>query len=112
MALLAVLVLTLGLGFWILLPLLRAEDYLASEYPAASELKDLYALKNVAYDTLRDIDFDFRMGKLAEKDYLDLKARYQAEAAEVVGQIETLEERLESERKPRPRGGPVAKPLR
>jgi len=112
LALLAILVLTLGLGFWILLPLLRTEDYLPSEYPAVSELKDLYALKNVAYDTLRDIDFDFRMGKLAEKDYLDLKARYQAEAAEVVGQIETLEGRLESERKPRPRREPVVKPLR
>lgn len=94
MAVVAFLALAFGLGFWILRPLLDREDFQGGEYAAAAELKDLLALRNVAYDTLRDLEFDFRMGKMAEKDYLELKARYQGEAAEILRQVQVLEERL------------------
>jgi len=109
MAALAVTAIVLGFGFWILLPLLRLESFSAGEYEAAGELKDLCALKEAAYDTLRDIEFDFRMGKIAEKDYLELKTRYQGEAAEVVGQIEALEKSLVSSPRSRSRNRPVGK---
>ena len=95
MAVIAFLALTLGLGFWILQPLLGREQFQTAEYAPASELKDLLVLRDVAYDTLRDLEFDFRMGKMAEKDYQELKVRYQGEAAEILRQIEQLEERLE-----------------
>jgi len=109
MAALAVIAIILGFGFWILLPLLRLESFRAGEYEAAGELKDLCALKEAAYDTLRDIEFDFKMGKMAEKDYLELKTRYQGEAAEVVGQVEALEKSLESSRRSRSRDRPAGK---
>jgi hypothetical protein len=95
MAVVAFLALAFSLGFWILKPLLAKEDFQGGEYAVAAELKDLLVLRNVAYDTLRDLEFDFRMGKMAEKDYLELKARYQGEAAEILRQIEVLEQRLE-----------------
>jgi len=98
MLIVAFLALALGLGFWILRPLLRAESFQGGEYPAAAELKDLLALRNVAYDTLRDLEFDFRMDKMAEKDYQELKSRYQGEAAEILRQVEALEARLEKDR--------------
>jgi hypothetical protein len=97
MAVVAFLALALGLGFWILTPLMEKEEFQAVEYAAASELKDLLVLRDVAYDTLRDLEFDFRMGKMAEKDYLELKSRYQGEAAEILSQVEELEARLEKE---------------
>ena len=95
MAVVAFLALAFGLGFWILKPLLEKEDFQGGEYAAAAELKDLLALRNVAYDTLRDLEFDLRMGKMAEKDYQELKARYQGEAAEILRQIEILEDKLQ-----------------
>ncbi len=95
MAVVAFLALAFGLGFWILKPLLEKEDFQGGEYAVAAELKDLLALRNVAYDTLRDLEFDFRMGKMAEKDHQELKSRYQGEAAEILRQIEILEERLQ-----------------
>src|SRR5713101_3263009 len=109
MGALAVTVIVLGFGFWILLPLLRLESFRAGEYEATGELKDLCALKEAAYDTLRDIEFDFRMGKMAEKDYLELKTRYQGEAAEVVGQIEALEKRFEASPRTRSPNRPPGK---
>ena len=97
MALLAFFSLLAGFAFWITLPLMRKEEFRASEYAVAGELKDLYALRDVAYDTLRDLEFDSSMGKMAEGDYRELKTRYQGEAAEILRQIEALESRLETE---------------
>ncbi|MCI0655699.1 MAG: hypothetical protein L0170_01345, partial [Acidobacteria bacterium] len=51
----------------------------------------------------RDLEFDFRMGKMAEKDYHELKARYQGEAAEILRQVEELEARLVKETRGRSR---------
>jgi len=103
MAVVAFLALALGLGFWILRPLLDREEFRTADYAPASELKDLLVLRDVAYDTLRDLESDFRMGKMAEKDYLELKARYQGEAAEILRQVEGLEVRLETETRKRSR---------
>jgi len=97
MAVVGFLALLLGFGLWITLPLMRQEDFRSGEYAVAGELSDLHALREVAYETLRDLEFDFSMGKMAEKDYHDLKARYQGEAAEILRQIDVLEERLGAE---------------
>ena len=104
MAFIAFAGLALALTYWVLSPLLQPEEFRAGEYAVAAELKDLYALRGVAYDTLRDLEFDFQMGKMAERDYQELKARYQGEAAEILRQIQILEERLEAQRKPSARG--------
>ena len=105
MAVLAFLALLLGTVFWVLLPLTRKEDFRAGGTTTAGELKDLYALREVAYDTLRDLEFDFSMEKMAEGDYRELKTRYQAEAAEILRQIGILESRVEMES-----GTPLARP--
>ena len=96
-AVVAFLTLALGLGFWILRPLMAAERFQGGDYAAAAELSDLWIVRDVTYDTLRDLEFDFRMGKMAEKDYQELKARYQGEAADILQQIDMLEERLRKE---------------
>ncbi|HEV8335316.1 MAG TPA: hypothetical protein VGR67_02730 [Candidatus Polarisedimenticolia bacterium] len=97
MAILGFLALLFGFGLWIAFPLMRPEDFRSGEYALAGELSDLHALREVAYETLRDLEFDFSMGKMAEKDYHDLKVRYQGEAAEILRQIDVLEERLGTE---------------
>jgi|SRR5262252_2410282 len=102
MAVVSFVALALVLGFWILQPLMAREEFQTGDYAPASELKDLLVLRDVAYDTLRDLEFDFRMGKMAEKDYLELKSRYQGEAAEILRQVEQLEERLEKQSRQRP----------
>jgi hypothetical protein len=97
MAALGFLALLVGFTFWIALPLMGKETFRASEYAAAGELKDLYVIRDVAYDTLRDLEFDFSMGKMAESDYRELKMRYQGEAAEILRQIDVLEARLDAD---------------
>jgi hypothetical protein len=46
--------------------------------------------KNVVYDNLRDLNFEFRSGKFPEDDYARQRGDLEAEAAKVVTEMETL----------------------
>ena len=51
-------------------------------------LDALYAQRDSAYTALRDLDFDFQLGKLSENDYQTLRARYKTRAAITLQQID------------------------
>jgi hypothetical protein len=55
-----------------------------------AELRELRALRDVAYETLRDIEFDHHAGKISEADYRELTERYTAEAVGLVQRIDRL----------------------
>lgn len=55
-----------------------------------SELRELCALRDVTYETLRDIEFDHHAGKISEADYRELTERYTAEAVGLVQRIDRL----------------------
>ena len=46
--------------------------------------------KDVVYDNLRDLNFEFRAGKYPEDDYARQRESLEEEAAQVVGEMETL----------------------
>jgi hypothetical protein len=46
--------------------------------------------KIVLYDNLRDLDFEYRAGKYPEEDYTAQRAALEAEAAQVLSEIERL----------------------
>ncbi len=46
--------------------------------------------KSVIYDNLRDLNFEFRAGKFPEEDYERQRGDLEAEAARVVGEMESL----------------------
>lgn len=46
--------------------------------------EDLLARKNDIYAAVRDIDFDYRMGKLSEEDYQSLREQYKREAVKIM----------------------------
>jgi transposase len=56
------------------------------------------------YETIRELDFDYRMGKVEEDDYRDTRARYAAQTIEVMQAVDKagggpdgLEDRVEQE---------------
>ncbi|MFQ5722462.1 MAG: zinc ribbon domain-containing protein [Candidatus Aminicenantales bacterium] len=60
--------------------------------------------KRAIYSALKELEFDFKMGKLTEEDYYKLKSRYEREAIDVLKQldrsslsVEGLEEKVEKE---------------
>ena len=46
--------------------------------------------KTVLYDNLRDLNFEYRAGKYPEEDYIAQRAALEAEAAQVLAEIERL----------------------
>ena len=47
--------------------------------------------KEVVYDNLRDLNFEYRAGKVPDADYQSLKASLQDEAATLLAEIARLE---------------------
>ncbi len=56
--------------------------------PTTDALDSLVAQRDSAYDAIRDLDFDFQMGKLSQEDYDKLRDKYKLRAAQVLKQID------------------------
>ena len=47
--------------------------------------------RDVLYDNLRDLNFEYRAGKLPDKDYESMRTAMEEEAALLLAEIESLE---------------------
>lgn len=56
-----------------------------------TRLAYLYERKDVVYDNLRDLNFEFKSGKFTQADYEGMRAGMESEAARILAEIETLE---------------------
>jgi hypothetical protein len=84
MAVLATLVrvfLALGVVIFVGYPLLRPQPKETAR-SATPEEERLFERRAAAESALQELEFDYRTGKLADKDYRELEARYQTELAD------------------------------
>ena len=51
----------------------------------------LYERKEVIYENLRDLNFEYKAGKFPDVDFQAMRATLEAEAAQVLAEIEQLE---------------------
>lgn len=70
--------------------------------PHRSHLDQLLERRDAIYENLRDLKFEFRAGKFAQKDYDETRQSLETEAAMVIAQIEqaTLSPSLIARRAP------------
>jgi len=95
MLLLAGILLVLGCIAFIAAPLVRGTAAPLTDGPDfAAELRELYALRDMTYETIRDLEFDFHSNKIDETDYRELLARYKLEALDAVRRIDAVEARI------------------
>jgi len=59
-----------------------------------TRLEYLRERREVLYDNLRDLNFEYRAGKYPEEDYAAQRAMLENEAAETVAEIDLLESDL------------------
>ena len=71
--------------FWPVRGLVLGRDKTRVEY--------LRERRDVIYDNLRDLNFEYLAGKYPERDYLEQRRGLEDEAAGVVGEMEALESR-------------------
>lgn len=68
----------------------------AVEHPLEkTRLTFLRERKDAVYENLRDLNFEYKAGKLPEPDYANLRASLEDEAAAILAEIEQLESRGE-----------------
>jgi hypothetical protein len=68
--------------------------------PHRSKLDQLLEQRDTIYDNLRDLRFEFRSGKYAERDFEAMKNSLENEAATVLAEIDRVTE--SQVRRPRP----------
>ena len=88
---LACIVLVLLAGIYILMPLFRMTEYGPEIEPAAeTEVDRLLDRKTVVYGNLRDLEFEYKMGRLSDSDFRQLGAGYKNEAAGILQELDNL----------------------
>ena len=50
--------------------------------------RDLIEQRDMVYEAIRELDFDHRMGKVEEDDYRQTRARYTAQAVELIKSLD------------------------
>jgi hypothetical protein len=78
--------------------------------PHRSHLDQLMERRDIIYDNLRDLKFEYRSGKYAEQDYEQMRDTLETEAALVLAQMEEVTGN-EAARRVAPARGNVSEPL-
>ena len=60
--------------------------------PVKTRLSYLRERKEVVYENLRDLNFEYKAGKLPDSDYQSIKSSLEDEAATVLAEIAQLEQ--------------------
>ncbi len=88
---LAIIILSL---YYVGMPLFRRQVYGigASQGADRDGYHRLLVLKENAYATIKDIQFDYKTGKISDEDYKELMAKYEAEAVDILKKIDDFKE--------------------
>jgi len=86
-AILAMMFITFGALVYIFY--LPGQLYLGPEKTRLSYLRER---REVVYDNLRDLNFEYKAGKFPDADYLAMKTSLEEEAAAVLAEISQLEQ--------------------
>jgi hypothetical protein len=87
----------LSAGIYVLWPLYeknRIQTWLLPEDTALSYLQEK---KTSIYNNIKDLDFDFAMGKLSLNDYHRIRAEFKQEAAQILQQLDQMDEKFKKE---------------
>lgn len=83
-----IVLLVIGIIIFIAYPLFARSAEKLADTPDA--LEALVAQRDSTYDAIRDLDFDFQLGKLSQNDYNALREKYKIRAAQILQRIDAL----------------------
>ncbi len=80
--------LSLSVSAFIVYPLLKARIGSKQEFDSNHRATDLEERKDNIYAAIKEIEFDFQMGKLSEDDFNDLRQQYKSDAIRLLQEID------------------------
>ncbi|MFQ5584761.1 MAG: hypothetical protein ACE5GL_10035, partial [Calditrichia bacterium] len=89
-----VIILTMGALLYVLYPLFQKKYKLKfiPQFPGNIEMDSLQQSKKEALLAIKEIDFEFQMGKLSQDDYENLKTDYQNQALQILQEIDDAQD--------------------
>jgi hypothetical protein len=99
----------IAISAFIYILFIRAKD--VPEPIPTSPIQHLEDRKHAIYENLRDLQFEFRLGKLSDEDYRQTKQALQRELATVLAETEATLNRLGLSGNPPVKPKPAAKPV-
>ncbi len=91
MTILVALILALLTFAFIIYPLFKQRSPSADSVVEDEKLQELHSKRNTAYSMLKELEFDFQSGILAEEDYRHLETRYKRKAISILKDTDALE---------------------
>ena len=89
LSLLIMILILVGIVAFITQPLLRKKpDMVLENYYEETPLHELLGRKDALYQSIKDLEFDFKTAKLSEEDYTDLRAKLENEAVALLKRID------------------------
>lgn len=83
--------LTAGTLFFIFRPLLAGgTPFFGDLEGSQTPLKRFLRKKETVYENIKDLDFEYKMGKLADEDYQGLRRDYEQQAFALMREIEQI----------------------
>lgn len=82
---------------YILFPLYKKNQSFSWLIPEDQTFSYLKERKTTVYTNLKDLDFDYSIGKIAEQDYLRIRSEFKQEAAQILTQMDDLDQWVEKE---------------
>ncbi len=76
-----------GLIAWVIYPLFQRGGFI---YDGYSQVDDLEDKKLRVYGNIKDLEFDYALGRLSEYDFQTIRNRFTDEATQVLARIEQL----------------------
>lgn len=84
-----ILAIVMAAGGWIFFPLLKSTSIDKQAFYRKEDRKSgLQQQKEEVYAAIKEMDFDYEMGKMSEEDYQKLRTQYKGKAAEILKQLD------------------------
>jgi len=77
-----------GVLIFVFTPLFDKNETIAQTSRRETKRRELLEQRDMVYESIRELDFDYRMGKVEEEDYQQTRARYAADAVEILKSLD------------------------
>ena len=83
-------------SFYVVFPIVQARTQAGSWRTPSSNnhASDLIERKEAIYAAIKDIEFDYQMGKLSKEDYQELRQQYKQEAVHLLKKIDQKQKKV------------------
>ncbi len=81
-----------GTFLFVLQPVLTQAVAVSDEEETVETLEELYAQRDALYRSIKELEFDYRVGKLTDEDYQRFVGQLKRQAADVLRRIDQVKE--------------------